>query len=191
MSASNTSHNLTQWVEDYTQDLLAYTLSKVSDREQAEDLVQETFTAAVKALPKFEGKSAPKTWLIGILKRKIADFYRKESRSLTSHSVGVENLDVAESFYQENGAWRAGMNQWSAELHLLDDKEFIKVFKSCMCGLPSNWSYAIQQKFIEGESASEICKVLDITPTNYWQIVRRAKLNLKSCLEKKWFIQNK
>ena len=191
MSSTHSSKDLSSWVEKYTNDLLAYTLTKVSDLEIAQDIVQETFVAAVKALPNFKGNSAPKTWLIGILKRKVADYYRKKNRDMTSNNVEVESIERSETYFLDNGSWQAGMNEWTPDLHLLDDKSFNLVFKDCMNNLPENWNYAIRQKFLEGTSSAEICKVLDITPTNYWQIIRRAKLHVKGCLEQKWFKENK
>jgi len=143
MNSTHSDEDLSLWVEKYTNDLLAYTLTKVSDLDVAQDIVQETFVAAVKALPNFKGNSAPKTWLIGILKRKVADFYRKKNRELTNGNVEVESIERAENYFMDNGSWQAGMNDWTPDSHLLDDNSFNIVFKECMHGLPENWYYAV------------------------------------------------
>ena len=69
------------WVENHGDYLFNFAIVRVNDREKAEDLVQETFLAGLKAQDKFQGKSSERTWLISILKRKIFDTYRKKYSS--------------------------------------------------------------------------------------------------------------
>ena len=71
----------TQWVEDHTEEMLAWAYNKLSDKQLAEDLVQDTFLAALQSMDKFKGDSKPKTWLLSILNNKIIDHYRRQARS--------------------------------------------------------------------------------------------------------------
>ena len=68
-----------QWVSKYADYLYAYALVRVDEEEQAKDLVQETFLAALKGIGQFESKSTERTWLTAILRNKIVDHYRKKS----------------------------------------------------------------------------------------------------------------
>ncbi len=177
--------NLSEWVESYTSDLYAWALHKVSDPELAKDLVQDTFLAASEKVQGFKGDSTPKTWLFSILNHKIIDFYRKKVRQ----PVRVDN-QVFSTFFDEGGAWKVEKrpSQWSNDdEHLLDDVEFQAVLKKCMDALPEKWNTSIKLKYLMNKDGEEICQELDITPTNFWQIVHRAKLQLRNCVEENWF----
>src|SRR5713226_5695894 len=69
-----------RWVDDHGDYLLKYALMRLRDMTKAEDMVQETFLAALKGAKSFAGKSAEKTWLVGIMKNKISDYFRKATR---------------------------------------------------------------------------------------------------------------
>ncbi|MBL1293913.1 MAG: hypothetical protein COB61_008575, partial [Thiotrichales bacterium] len=79
MTRSKTCPNMdpSSWLDDYGDELYRYALARLRDKSAAEDVVQETLLAALKAQENFRGDSAVKTWLIGIMKFKIIDFYRK------------------------------------------------------------------------------------------------------------------
>lgn len=62
----------------YEARLRRFITQRVSDRRDAEDILQETFASALDSLPTFSGKSSFFTWLCGIAKHEIADFYRKK-----------------------------------------------------------------------------------------------------------------
>lgn len=67
------------WLAEYGDDLLRYAVARVGQINVAEDLVQETFLAAIRGHREFRRQSSIKTWLTGILRRKIADHYRRQA----------------------------------------------------------------------------------------------------------------
>src|SRR5580658_8214248 len=69
-----------RWLELHGDYLFRYAIMRLRDATKAEDAVQETFLAALKGGKSFAGRSAEKSWLVGILKNKISDYYRKASR---------------------------------------------------------------------------------------------------------------
>lgn len=184
--AETSSKNLTEWVDSYTDDLYSWALHKVSDAELAQDLVQDTFLAAAEKIDGFKGDSAPKTWLYSILNHKIIDHYRKKVRQ----PVKVEN-QVFSTFFDEGGDWKREQRpqKWGEEEegHLLDDAEFQEVLKDCLDALPEKWNTCVKLKYLLSKNGEEICQELDITPTNFWQIIHRAKLQLRNCVEENWF----
>ncbi len=193
MDISNPATTVKCWVDLYSDKMYSWTFYKTNSKEIAEDLVQDTFLVAIQSLSKFEGKSDPKTWLFGILNNKIAEHWRKvyrnptfsESQTNTNHGESFFN-----SFFNSNGEWekeeRPG--EWkNADTHLLDDAAFIKILQACMNKLPTNWNAALQLKFLEEKKGDIICQELGIAPTNFWQILHRAKLQLRKCLENHWF----
>ena len=185
MDKANANATIKCWVEMYSGQFYTWAYYKTSDRETAEDLVLETFLAAVNSFQKFEGKSEPKTWLLSILKNKIADHFRKAYRSNVNNTVSFSE------FFDGNEDWITNQRpqQWKEddEQHLLDNHDFKKTLTQCLEKLPANWKASIVLKFMEEKDSNEICQELEISPTNYWQILHRAKLQLRKCLELNWF----
>jgi RNA polymerase sigma-70 factor (TIGR02943 family) len=177
--------SLTQLVEQYTQDLFSWALHKVSDTELAKDLVQETFLAAAEKIETFKGDSTHKTWLYAILNHKIIDFYRKKVKQ----PIATDN-DVFSKFFDAGGDWKKEERpkDWHEdEEHLLDNSEFQAVLKKCLDALPEKWGIAVKSKYLLNKKGEEICQELNIAPTNFWQIVHRAKLQLRDCIDTNWF----
>ena len=71
---SRVSLNPENWVDQYSNALYTYAIVRVRKPDVAEEMVQETFLAALQALKRFKGRSSEKTWLIGILKHKIIEY---------------------------------------------------------------------------------------------------------------------
>jgi RNA polymerase sigma-70 factor (ECF subfamily) len=178
------------WVNQYSDPLFSWAFYKTSSKETAEDLVQDTFLAAYNKLDTFKGNSQPKTWLFSILNNKIIDHYRLSSKT-TKKTVSLsedKGQEISEGFFDETENWKSTTINpiWKQDEELLDNPEFNKVLKYCMDDLPENWRFAITSKYLTNKKAAEICQDLNITVSNYWQIVHRAKLVLKKCLEMKW-----
>lgn len=175
---------LNEWVNNYTEELLSRAVYKVSNLESAKDLVQETFLAAVKNIKSFKQKSNPKTWLFSILNHKISDFYRKKYQQ--DKKV---NIDIS-LFFTENGDWihEKQPHIWqNQEKNLLDDLVFIEVLNYCLEHLPHKFNALIKMKYYANKTSAEICQELNISSTNMWQIMHRAKLKLRECVENGWF----
>lgn len=187
-------YNIQEWVSLYADDLYRWALHKTNNKETSEDLVQETFLAAFKSIDKFKGNSQPKTWLFSIVNNKIMDYHRKLFRRGPLHQFHLssksEDRDVLDNFFDNEGTWKpeAKPSDWQEiEGHLLDNSEFTKVLNYCMGDLPGNWFSAVHLKYLEEKDGKEICQELGISSSNYWQILHRAKLQLRICIEKKWF----
>lgn len=170
------------WVEAYGEALYRRAIFLTSQPEAAEELVQETFLAALINFNKFERKSSPKTWLFSILHHKTADFFRKKLQKPES---------PPDNFFTPDGAWeethRPLLDWQNSPVNLLDDADFQEVLQRCLDDLPELWRGAFLMKFLENRKGTEICQDLNLTPTNYWQILHRAKLQLRYCLEVYWF----
>jgi len=182
------SLNPATWVDKYGNYLYNYAITRVYDQVTAEDLVQDTFYSAVKAIDKFEGRSTVKTWLTSILKRKIIDNYRKNSRN--KEDAILDN----DTFFQTDGILKGHWedehlpNDWQVDMSLTDSTEFYKVLQECLANLPDKMAATFTMKEIDEISTEEICKELDISPSNLWVMIHRSKLKLRKCIEKKWFL---
>jgi RNA polymerase sigma-70 factor (TIGR02943 family) len=186
----NTKIVLEKWVNQFSDELYAWALHKTSSKETAEDLVQETFLSAFHKIDTFQGKSQPKTWLFSILNNKIIDYYRLNARTTKQNFRLTENsgLELSDGLFNQYGCWKNNdLNPlWDQDEELLDNPEFNTTFENCMEELPTKWKLAINSKYLSQKNASEICQELEISVSNYWQMVHRAKLLMKKCLEIKW-----
>lgn len=101
---SNQALDSCRWVDDHAVILFGYALDRVGNRDSAEELVQETFVAALGAVDRFEGGSSERTWLIGILKHKILDHYRHQSRQrpLPEADLAADHVDA---MFDKGGHW--------------------------------------------------------------------------------------
>jgi RNA polymerase sigma-70 factor (TIGR02943 family) len=173
------------WVGQYTENLYSWAYYKTSSKEAAEDLVQDTFLAAHQRLSGFKEKSNPKTWLFSILNHKIGDYHRKRLRNPAPDAGNFYSL-----FFDRHDNWDdAGKpREWPQEEgNVLDNAAFNQVLRHCLEKLPAQWFSAIWMKYMEEKKGEAICQELGIAPTNYWQILHRAKLQLRKCLELNWF----
>lgn len=179
------------WIIEYTNNLYSWAFFKTSNKESAEDLVQDTFLTAHEQFAKFRGESTPKTWLLAILNNKIRAYYRKKYRQLAEKERSeTSNSSIFGQLFDENGRWKNKEKPlaWHGDQgHLLDNVEFNSVLKSCLDKLPEHWQVAVNLKYIEQKKGDVICQELDIAPTNFWQVLHRAKLQLRKCLEINWF----
>lgn len=176
------------WVAAHADYLYSYALTRINDEEQARDLVQETFLAALEKIAGFESRSSERTWLTAILKNKIIDIYRKKSSGLKTTGT-KEAEQEQDDFFAEDGHWIAehGPREFGIEDtdHLVN-KEFEEILKRCMQKLPVLWKAVFTMKHIEEEQTEIICAELKVTASNFWVIIHRAKLNLRACLQKNW-----
>ena len=185
-----------RWVEEHGDILFKSALVRLRDAARAEDLVQETFLAALKGGKSFAGRSAEKTWLIGILKNKIADHFRKASRETSFTDLAFyEDQDndqyVADGLAQ--GSWlpESTPGQWSPEPGAnLDNEAFWKAFHACAGKLPKNINAAFCLREIDGIETKEICRLLNVSENNLWVMLHRARTALRRCLEINWFEKN-
>jgi len=169
---------------------------KVGNSSTAEDLVQDTFFSAIRAKDTFKGDSSEKTWLVAILKNKIIDHYRKKDiLKNTTQYIGEAQEDFSKHFFDaSNGHWLrdAAPHVWpgSADASMNED-EFNRTLHACIHKMPQRLVPVFMAKFIDNEDSEETCKVHNITPSNYWVIIHRAKVLMRSCLEKNWFLSTK
>jgi RNA polymerase sigma-70 factor (ECF subfamily) len=175
-----------EWVDRYGDILFRYAMLRLRDRSTAEDLVQETFLAALKDFGSFSGKSSESTWLVGILKHKIVDHFRRQAREAPLGDNDLREHPDPSSF-DGSGHWTSGPTDWGNPADLYREKKFLDQLTECLSGLSPNLANAFTLREIEGADTGEICKVLNVTETNLWVILHRARLLLRRCLEANWF----
>jgi RNA polymerase sigma-70 factor (ECF subfamily) len=174
------------WVERHGDALFRFALQRVDDIALAEDLVQESLLAALKAKDRFHGQSTEKTWLFAILKHKIIDYFR--SKKIATADVEIDAIaETNDQFFDENGKWRIQPKHWDTNPHdAYESKEFLDMLYRCLSKIPNRLADSFIYREIEGLDTKEICKKLNITATNCGVMLYRARTALRGCIEKNY-----
>jgi RNA polymerase sigma-70 factor (ECF subfamily) len=159
----------------------------------AEDVVSETLIAALEGAGRFEGQSQVKTWVVGILKHKIIDQFRKNGREVSVEAE--QEASEAETFdeiFVEDGHFRdRPLPTWGDPEACLSRNQFLEVLQACVDRLPAGLARIfMMREWLEYET-DEICKEMGITSTNCFVMLYRARMRLRECLELNWFGQER
>jgi RNA polymerase sigma-70 factor, ECF subfamily len=181
------------WVDDHGDCLFRYAYSRLRDETLAEDIVQETLLSAIQSLNSYGGRSTERTWLTGILKHKIIDHYRKNSKNV-QFTDDDNDLSATEHFFERPDAWDG---HWVIKLRPVDPEqspeqvlerdEFWDVMNTCLSALPERVASVFTLREVDGLTSDEICDLLSLSPSNFWVIMHRARMQLRRCVEIKWF----
>lgn len=178
-------------IERHRSYLLRYASLQLRDAGAAEDAVQDTLIAGLEGLERYSGKSSVKTWLTGILKHKIIDHIRRQAREQPLIAGDADSdrseAETVDALFLEDGHWRQPPSHWGDPDKALENKAFMAVFEQCAKNLPAKTARAFMMRELMELSTDDICKELDVSTTNCWVILHRARLNLRECLEMRWF----
>jgi RNA polymerase sigma-70 factor (ECF subfamily) len=182
-----------RWIDEHGDTLFRFAYVRLRDEAVAEDLVQETLLSAIQSLEKFGGKSSERTWLIGILKHKLIDHYRKNSRQvqLTEEDADLSDHD---GFFSRpdkwDGHWVIALRPVDPEQspdQVMENSEFWEVMNRCLSALPDRVASVFALREMDGMSSEDICSALGLSANNFWVIMHRARMQLRRCIEIKWF----
>ena len=175
------------WLEAHGDYLYRFALSRLAgDTEQARDMVQETLLAAWKGRKDFAGRSAVRTWLVGILKHKITDHIRLQIRSRQLRE-DVEG-DPTSDWFGADGHWLEAPRAWRANPEsLFEDIDFRRVLHRCLDALPALQRDVFVLRELGGEDSGTICNSCNITATHLHVLMHRARMALRGCLDLNWF----
>ncbi|MDD5036780.1 MAG: sigma-70 family RNA polymerase sigma factor [Methylococcaceae bacterium] len=179
-----------RWLDEHGDYLFRFALTRVRNESTAEDLVQETLLAALSALHQRSGQSSERTWLTGILKHKIVDHFRRSWREQPLEDdppTGLADEPGMDEFFAEDGHWDHKPASWGNPFRSLEQSQFFDVLQNCMQRLSPKLAQLFVLKELHDMSNEEICKELGVSPTNVWVMLYRARMNLRQCLESKWF----
>tara|TARA_R110002096_G_scaffold401702_1_gene598700 strand:- start:251 stop:841 length:591 start_codon:yes stop_codon:yes gene_type:complete len=178
--------NPENWNVDYRDYLIRFALQRISDYGTAEDLVQDTFLSGWNARANFRGDCNERTWLTGILRNKIIDHYRRTGRRPAVLTTDLESAVTSESetyswIDQQSDNKPANRPEAVAERH-----EFLEELESAVTSLPGKMGRAFEMREIQGYSTEEITDELNISKSNLWVLIHRAKQSLSESLSANW-----
>lgn len=182
------------FLEQLRLQMLKFATLQLSDSHLAEDAVQEALIGAMKNASSFGGRSALKTWVFAILKNKIADILRQKRRVIPVSNLfksDEEEEQKLDALFDAKGFWQENERPigWSDPEQSIRNTDFWQMFEICLNDLPPKQARIfMMREFIELES-DEICSSLDISTSNLHVILHRARLQLRECIENKWFLE--
>jgi RNA polymerase sigma-70 factor, ECF subfamily len=177
-------------VEEHFDYLFRYALRYFHGADTAEDVVQETFMAAAEAIGSFKGRSSPRTWLTGILRRKLLEIIEEteRERAVNLEMEAIER-ELSGKLFDESGHWRAEhapVSWGSRPEEALRQKRFFAVLEQCLTHLPERTRQILLLRELEGVERSLISTRLGLSSTNVGVILHRARLYLQHCLQEHW-----
>jgi RNA polymerase sigma factor (sigma-70 family) len=146
--------------------LLRYATRALRREDLARDLVQETWAAALVSLPGFEARSTLRTWMVGILRRKIVDHHRRQKPTT--------------SFSEE---WH-GTQEAAEPEAAIDGREAVREVGSYLKRLPRRQRGAVELCDVAGQSRSEAAKSLGISDGHLRVVLHRGRKRLREELER-------
>lgn len=180
------------WVDRHGNSLFRFAFARLRDETLAEDLVQETLLAAIQSLDKFSGGASERTWLTSILKHKIIDYFRKNSNQIQLTDEDTDLSDFDHFFKREDewdGHWRINLRpveMSETPEDVLERAEFWEVMHGCLSALPVRVASVFTLREMDGLTGEEICEILSLSSSNFWVIMHRARMQLRTCIEFKW-----
>lgn len=164
-------------VEEHSDYLFQFAMSKLKNRELSLDLVQETLLTSLEKKDQFEGKSSLRTWMTTILNRKIIDHWRKDKKNKVSVSADELVGEINNTLMHQNP---------QNPHEISEQKEKLSFLEICMDKLPEQWREILHAKYYDEKNGEEISKEFSLTSSNFWVIVHRAKAQLRGCMDKKY-----
>jgi RNA polymerase sigma-70 factor, ECF subfamily len=171
--------------------LIRFAQLQLRNEALAEDAVQDALIAVLERPERFSGQSSLRTWVIGILKYKIIDNLRVVTREkqLTTQEDQSED-DLVDSLFAANGHSNEMPRNWGDPDATLMQKDFFKVLQVCLDKLPAKSARIFMMREWLEMDTEEICKELEITTSNAWVLLYRARIRLRECLDLNWFGNN-
>lgn len=188
MSAMPTFEQQVASLRDY---LLKFARLQLRNETWAEDAVSETVLAALAKPQGFGSRSQLKTWLVGILKHKVVDMLRLHGREVSTGDTDADSDSDPLEFiaFTANGHFTEPPADWGNPEEQTASRQFFEILEACTSQLPqAQGRLFLMREWLE-LSCEEICKELDLTPTNLYVQLHRARLRLRTCLELNWFMK--
>ncbi|MCL4746461.1 MAG: sigma-70 family RNA polymerase sigma factor [Burkholderiaceae bacterium] len=160
--------------------MLRFARRKIRDDDLAEDAVQDALVAALASRSSFQGRSALRTWLIGILNHKIQDVFRRESRYVRAAPAPDEDPSAG----QAPGLVAAAIETSAQDdpAHLVQQRRMHDALLREVEALPRALREVFVMQVIDGRITSEVCAALGITEANCWVRLHRARKRLSERL---------
>ena len=162
-------------VETYLGQILRAARGAGLDPQCAEEVTQATFATFIEKAEQFEGRSHVRTWLFGILYKKVAEARRERQREIQMDDIE----DVVERRFNPTGSWVRPPQSADTQFYRSEVSTFIE---DCLEVVPTKQRMAFILREVEGLGTDEICKIQGVTRTNLGVLLYRVRNRLRECL---------
>lgn len=144
--------------------------------DDCEEVVQDAWISAYRAIDDFEGRSSLRTWLTRIVINQGRSKLRKGGREFNVDAPADELQAFPERF-NEDGAWSTPPREWDcySPEDLLQEQNLIDCLHKTLQLLPSNQRMALELRDMQGLDLDEICNTLEVTASNVRVLLHRAR----------------
>ncbi len=180
------------YLEELRQQMLKFAILQLSSVQSAEDVVQDAFTSAWQHMDSFTGRAAFKTWVFAILKNKIIDQLRRQSRLVTMSELfdDQEQDQSIDALFTASGKWQKyeAPKAWQDPEEMMSQHDFWLIFEACLNHLPAKYAQVFMMREMIELSTDDICQKLQLTVSNFNVLMYRSRARLRECLENKWLL---
>jgi RNA polymerase sigma-70 factor (ECF subfamily) len=166
--------------------LLRVARMQLRDQQLAEDCVSDTITQAYERRASFQGRSTLRTWLTTILKNRIVDVLRKQWREEPLEVPDEEGHEF-DRLFDTRGHYIDKPTDAGDPAELAQQDAFLTAVQRCVDKLPKRTGQLFVMREVLGSDTDELCKELQITSSNVWVQLYRARMMLRTCLEQTGF----
>lgn len=171
---------------EHNRGMLRIAAAYCGTRSVAEEVVQETWVAILKALPGFEGRSSLKTWMYRILTNRAKTRGLREGRTVPMSALGDEDESSlhAERF-EASGRWRSEElpRGWhGSPERFVENAEFLAQVEAALVTLPERQRLVVTMRDVEGWTSEEVCNVLELSETNQRVLLHRGRAAVRAAL---------
>lgn len=173
-NTSNDTETLWKQFSDYLRNFVRL---KISDKKDAEDVLQDIFLRIHKGIGSLEKKERVQSWVFGIARRAIADYYRSKERS-REEPFGSE----VENSNEINNGPMPNLNDYEGphDVH----EEVLSWLIPMIEELPEKYRIPLQMADVEGKTQQEVADQLDLSLSGAKSRVQRAREKLGEILAK-------
>ncbi|MFH4966040.1 RNA polymerase sigma factor [Gaetbulibacter sp. M235] len=158
-------------VDRYKDLVFSLALKMVKNREEAEEVAQDTFIKVFKSLSKFKGDSKFSTWIYKVAYNTCLDRLKKNKRE--QHVVSIDEFNSNQIKSLDNA------------LDLMEDEERNQTIQHCINLLPSDDAFLLTLFYFEEQSLEEIAKVIGLTANNVKVKLFRSRKKLTAILKER------
>jgi RNA polymerase sigma-70 factor, ECF subfamily len=174
------------------QPLLRFAQMQLRNHSMAEDVVSETLLAILEKPAGFEGRSSLRTYATGILKFKIIDVIRKRGREVHIEPLDEQSIDEAiDALFAQDGHWQEAPAAWQQPEKALEQRQFFERLQDCVDRLPAKTGRVFMMREWLEQEVDDICTELGITANNCGVMLYRARMQLRECLDRNWFAEQR
>jgi RNA polymerase sigma-70 factor (ECF subfamily) len=172
--------------------LVRFAVLQLRNDAVAEDVVQDTLMAVLEKPDNFAGHSSLRTYVTGILKHKILDAMRSNKREVQFPTAldtddGHSDADFIDALFRPDGHVVDMPRRWGDPDAALEQKDFFRTLELCLEKLPPKTARIFMMREWLEMTTPDICRELQISSSNAWVMLYRARLQLRECLDLNWF----